>query len=425
MSRHTLEYQPLKKEAISRILNTMLENIEKKKKGIKISSSQLPKMYLRMARVLAGSEDETFGDIVDNLLTKNATGDEFKNALRGISERQIPQKYKRLYTDRLHHVIPLELMDVLVQQEPNVMFEFLQRAEADGQFFSDSPENLESFQEQAHTGAKEKKGGKNYKPDSMLNRGGVRELSAHPYGTNKGIDPSLKKQYASGVEMYEAFLPSMNAAKSEAQLGIRSDLSRRRVANDILSELGIQKLGDDHWAPGKPTPEIQVGRDALAIERNADRVADSFDPYKFQEPETLKKLGIKPNLSQALSLNRKQLQMLAAAGLAAPSMLGTAASAAETKGRAELALKTKNPIDAVQTGLSAASLAGDFVPVAGELISTPADTANLVIDGVRDRGGAKIQRSLARSKELQVSGRDDAATRKNRLSIGFSQNSGF
>ena len=106
-------------------------------------------------------------------------------------------------------------------------------------------------------------------------------------------------------------------------------------------------------------------------------------------------------------------------------MLGTAASAAETKGRAELALKTKNPIDALQTGLSAASLAGDFVPVAGELISTPADTANLVIDGVRDRGGAKIQRSLARSKELQVSGRDDAATRKNRLSIGFSQNSGF
>ena len=425
MSRHTLEYQSLKKEAISRILNTMLENIEKKKKGIKISSSQLPKMYLRMARVLAGSEDKTFADVVDNLLTKDATGDEFKNALRGISERQIPQKYKRLFTDRLHHVIPLELMDVLVQQEPDVMFQFLQRAEADGQFFSDSPENLESFQEQAHTSATEKKGGKHYKPQSMLNKRGVRELSAHPYGTNKGIDPSLRRVYASGDEMYEAFKPAMQAAKYEAELGIRSDLSRRVEANKVLSELGIQETGDDHWSPGKPTPEIEVGRDALAIEKNADRVADSFDPYKFQEPETLKKLGIRPNLSQALSLNRKQLQMLAGAGLVAPSALGIAASAAETKGRAELALKTKNPIDALQTGLSATSLAGDFVPVAGELISTPADTANLVIDGVRDRGGAKIQRSLARSRELQVSGRDDAATRRNRLSIGFSQNSGF
>tara|TARA_R110002012_G_scaffold195475_1_gene363701 strand:- start:55 stop:1011 length:957 start_codon:yes stop_codon:yes gene_type:complete len=89
-------------------------------------------------------------------------------------------------------------------------------------------------------------------------------------------------------------------------------------------------------------------------------------------------------------LNRKQLTMLAAAGVTTYSALGTAASAAETAGRTQMAQESGNPLDYVQAGLSGVSLAGDVVgafppagPV-GEAVSTVADVANIGIDVARD-----------------------------------------
>ena len=87
---------------------------------------------------------------------------------------------------------------------------------------------------------------------------------------------------------------------------------------------------------------------------------------------------------KALSKERKILKTLAAAGIAAPSVLGTAASAAETTGRAQLAMKTGNPLDWVQTAISGLSGLADLVPAIGEFVSTPADLANLTIDGHRE-----------------------------------------
>ena len=71
MSQHTLESQKLKKVAIEKILGQMVENIEAKKAGKKISSAQLAKMYLRMARLLAGTEDAVFMDTIEDLVSKN------------------------------------------------------------------------------------------------------------------------------------------------------------------------------------------------------------------------------------------------------------------------------------------------------------------------------------------------------------------
>ena len=48
---------------------------------------------------------------------------------------------------------------------------------------------------------------------------------------------------------------------------------------------------------------------------------------------------------------RKALKALAAAGVLAPTVLGTASSAAETTGRAQLARHTGDPMDWVQTGI--------------------------------------------------------------------------
>ena len=57
MSQHTIEAQHIKKQAIDKILKRMYQNIEAEKAGKKISSSHKPKMYLRMARLLAGTDD--------------------------------------------------------------------------------------------------------------------------------------------------------------------------------------------------------------------------------------------------------------------------------------------------------------------------------------------------------------------------------
>jgi len=87
----------------------------------------------------------------------------------------------------------------------------------------------------------------------------------------------------------------------------------------------------------------------------------------------------------SIRLKRAQMTALAGAGLAGVSMLGTAASAAETVGRGQIAAETKDPMDIVQTGLSGLSLAGDVVPVVGEVVSTPADLLNMAIDRRRER----------------------------------------
>ena len=200
--------------AIDKILTQMYGYIEDEKAGKKISSSNKPKMYLRMARLLAGTDDSVFIDTVDNLLSKNATGDEIKNALRGISERVIPKARKRVFSDRLHHGIPLELMDVLMKQEPEVMLDFLQAAEDDGRFFGDSKSNIDnSLQEQSHTAAKDKATSKFKNHPYELGIRGMKEFSAHNEGTNKGYDKSLDKIYAKGAEMYEAFKPAIAEAE--------------------------------------------------------------------------------------------------------------------------------------------------------------------------------------------------------------------
>lgn len=128
---------------------------------------------------------------------------------------------------------------------------------------------------------------------------------------------------------------------------------------------------------------------ALSI---GDSTAQSGPVRQVQPPDT--KISVVEDLGtgkvrKAYVPNRKALKALAAAGLAAPSLLGTAASAAETGGRADLAMQTGNPVDWLQTGISGLSLAGDFVPVVGEIVSTPADAVNMTIDHVRERNEPK------------------------------------
>jgi len=91
-----------------------------------------------------------------------------------------------------------------------------------------------------------------------------------------------------------------------------------------------------------------------------------------------------------VTLNRAALTALAAGGVAALGPLGTAASAAELAGRAQVAQETGGTVDQLQVGLAGASFAGDiasyFPPAApiGEAVSTVADVANIGIDVYRE-----------------------------------------
>ena len=312
MSFHTLESQKLKKVAIDKILGQMVENIEAKKAGKKISSAQLPKMYLRMARLLAGTEDAVFMDTIEDLVSKNASGDELKNALRGISERQIPTELKRTLSDRLHHGIPLELMDTLMKQDPEVMLDFLVAAEDDGRFFGDSRSNVDnSFQEQAHTGAKDKATTKYRNYPYELEVKGDRKFSAHPFGTNKGTDKSLDKIYGSGKEMYDAFLPAIVEAENELQFGIRADQSRRVVANKALVNQGVISPGQDFWSGNTPKAVIKEGRVVLAKPEVGLEVAAAFNPYTHQDPKDLKTAGVtKKQIAEFSAEQQKKLSLI-------------------------------------------------------------------------------------------------------------------
>ena len=356
-------------------------------------------------------DPRSYADQLDNALSRNASAEEIMKLIRNHQSRTM-KLWQVLSDDTIHHIVGKRTGgDSLAHIDGAVIREAVDRlVDEYGHRFANHHSNYNNFSEGEHKGQTPRKGG--LEEASGVRNTDYRHLMAHPDGSTskhaRNLTPLEMQDVDSVVEALRGIINPQKEAADNADLLAkpRKDRVNELFGRDVYGAQNIAEQMDVKQLLKIETPNIQ---------------SELIDSYKLQGSN----LKIKPSLGQSLSLDRKQLKMLAAAGLAAPSVLGTAASAAETKGRAELALKTKNPIDALQTGLSAASLAGDFVPVAGELISTPADAANLVIDGVRDREGAKIQRSLARSRELQVSGRDDAATRRNSLSVGFSQNSGF
>lgn len=107
---------------------------------------------------------------------------------------------------------------------------------------------------------------------------------------------------------------------------------------------------------------------------------------------------------------RQMVRNLAVAGVGGFSVLGTAASAAETGMRAGMAAESFQRgdiggglMDVGQTVLSGLSTAADVVPGIGEVISTPADIANIVIDEARMPQEVKQQQQQARQSAQATS----------------------
>ena len=109
-------------------------------------------------------------------------------------------------------------------------------------------------------------------------------------------------------------------------------------------------------------------------------------PTPIVTPSKNKKiLGIIPKNKKVV----KAASLLTIGSLAGLGALGTAASAADTKHRWDKAKQTGNPLDYVQSGLSAASTATGWSGL-GEVIATPADLTNLYIDGLRSKRNGQM-----------------------------------
>lgn len=152
-------------------------------------------------------------------------------------------------------------------------------------------------------------------------------------------------------------------------------------------------------------PNATLDQRKAALKLYVENVAPVFDEIaydvmsnrpsvtKLKEPEVLKQIRIQ-NM-------RKMAGTAAAAGLAGVSILGTGASAAETKTRKDIATETGDLADKIQAGISGVSLAADlasYTPIGaipGTIISTGADAANIFIDQFRQ--GATHQRIRGRS----------------------------
>ena len=106
---------------------------------------------------------------------------------------------------------------------------------------------------------------------------------------------------------------------------------------------------------------------------------------KIKPSKNQKILGILPKGKKTA----KAASLLTMGSLAGLGALGTAASAADTSQRWNKAKQTGNPVDYLQSGLSAASTATGWSGI-GEAVSTPADITNLYIDALRHKRNGQM-----------------------------------
>jgi hypothetical protein len=118
--------------------------------------------------------------------------------------------------------------------------------------------------------------------------------------------------------------------------------------------------------------------------------APNAGPVTQIQPPTPKEPTVTTKgVPKGLMPNRRALTALAAGGVATLGPLSTAASAAETAGRFQIAQQTKDPADIAQAGIAGVSTLADigtyFPPIAlpAEAVSTGADMLNVGIDTVR------------------------------------------
>lgn len=339
------------------------------------------------------SPDDVHLDYIDNRMSKGASVKSMMGGLGGRVQKLTSadqSAYGVIPTDSLHHQNAHNAYGRTARlQDQSKLRDFLRISSDQGVIYGEGAGNLKgtSLDSRSHTGSRGKPG-KRFNPTLSEGPSGKTNLSAHPRGTTDTEIVLPNKQYGSGQEMFDDAASIRQQHKDDLRLGQAADQTRRSKANAILRENGVIADGVDVFSSDTDNESIRKAQKFFKDNEEAmTDVAKSFDSTPAFD----------------LVKQRRAAQALAVAGLGGLSLLGTAASASETVIRADIATKTFNPLDILQTVISGASLAADFVPIAGEAVSTPADAINAIIDQERSGGAKKIRgRSGAkRAKELE------------------------
>lgn len=290
MSQHTKEAQKIKRVVIDKLLAERDKWLKIEKGGVKISSANKPKNYNRMARLIAGGKDSLYMDEIEKLLSSGASADKIKNRIRTISETEVPNLYKRTPIDQLHHIFPVELLQVLANQEPDVMLDFLYMAEDKGMFFSDDPLNLSSFIKSAHAPGATRPSIDNPLDDLEI-KSPSKFLTAHPYGTNKGIPKDLNRQYSSGKELFEVMEPLLLQAASENQRGVNASVDVNKAVDNFSRQAGINFSGSIYDTTQTPETIAPVQQLLKNLTLSGNAVAQYNGP-KFQDAAVLEEANL-------------------------------------------------------------------------------------------------------------------------------------
>jgi len=400
MSKFDAEYNVAKNLVVEKIQQWVNEQKALKAAGTKISKSGV-KQAERAKRSVISSTDETFGFLVEESLSKNLSGEAIKNKIRGLIERQFPKNLRLISSDRIHHKNALELVELVSQQSPDVVLQFLQRSEKEGYFYGDSLENTRgaSFTEASHTAAfpQDNASGINYPKE--YGAAGEKLVSGHPAGTN---DPRFKfqnKTYSSGDELFDAIKPALAFSADALDRALFADRPREEMLEILARNQGLLE-------PGESVRDLNPGPRLQAIQKFAEEPANkiliegyrnapaSYGDFlqsprpnltKFREQfpeEPLSKLPMgSPELEKALGvfdfsgakaptlLKNPFIKTGLMAATAIP-FLGTAAGAATVEMQAaardeEIASNPNDPTLQVNKALDIASGYGDRLSLAG------------------------------------------------------------
>ena len=261
----------------------------------------------------------------------------------------------------------------------------------EGYYFGDTDANVRggSFDERAHTGARPKASSSKIVYPNTVGEPGLREISAHPRGTRDKLFDIDARPTTAG-EAKDVIRPLLEQGKKDFELGVIADTPRRSYINQQLVKKGVIEQGVDIFSANIDDATLKRAKPFL---QSAELQEGAAKAFKTPEPEVIKQIRIQ-NM-------RKLAGKAAVAGVLGVSVLGTGASAAETKTRTDIASETGDIADKIQAGISGASLAADVASysgigaIPGTIASTTLDATNILIDQFRQ--GATHQRIRGRS----------------------------
>ena len=253
----------------------------------------------------------------------------------------------------------------------------------------------------------------------LLKKTGIQFDRGH-LNESKSGGPNVKTNQRSEIALgpggnrSKGATPNFKTPDIPNQLGIPDTWTRAFYEYDLdrqgLSATGLpigKSLTDADIARielGANPDQVVANRQKLEIPKNGNGINGIELPDSHKQIVEKLKSGaytqptptVKPSKNQKIlgivpkgKKVAKAASLLTIGSLAGLGALGTAASAADTKQRWDKAKQTGNPLDYLQSGLSGVSTATGWSGI-GEVVATPADIANLYIDGLRSKRNVQM-----------------------------------